>query len=1151
MKQEENQDNNYYKFIIKLKNDLINELNLFYLKEITKKYRIKTLDIEYNKFRVKVENCLLKKNNLENMLFKYISQTESVIESDSDNISIYSSQNIEIEGDDKSVLSTNSSISIKPSEKFKFKNPDIIKEKNIKYDNIYKKMNLNNIKFWIKEINVEGLLLIFKNNRTINRSIFSTFINKDDLYDDIFINKIIPEFHNYTHYKNNSDINNNILYPTKLKNYITSIYTKPFLKPYKNIYESPYFNETHKYFVHLKQNSSSKNIKIPFIFDEIKEIQCELITNQGSIYCSLYIKENFVIIKNNDIKISNPKDLHLFSSNQYIQKDILILIPFAHIKEIITRRFLYMYQACEILSVDNKSYLINFFERGILSDNFYSEIKKLYPNIQNKIVENVKEYFEGKNFINDWNNGKINNFYFLNMLNKYSSRSYNDLQQYPIFPWLVLKYPENFFENKKYILLSSLQKNNPKIILTSKRLYEQCNRLLQYPLSAQTEEQREELEKKYDKHYQSFKSHFSSHYSTNASIFYFLFRTSPFTEGHIKFQGGQFDKVERMFFGPDNYLKIAEISKDNREPTPEMFYFYEIYFNMNYNYFGYSNNKKRYLNNIIFPVNNISQFEFVYLNRALLNSEYISENINLWINNIFGVKQLEFGDYDKMRSSCNIYPWQSYEKVFRKYYEHYKMNKESNLIKSQIFKTPKKVKNKFSKFGFDINTEEFDIDSDNIKDQLNTINLFGQCPVEILKKYLSQKGKNSNKQNSITSRKEKEEPTKKINKKKTIIKSKILYVSYNNSRDYIIYITDNNIVNIISKKDFSEKYKFSLIGNFIPLTSSIVINYNNCDTLIISNIMEEKVIMADKGKLKFQHKILDIPTCLCKKDSQSFYIGTINGFIQKIKIIFQKGNEIQSITDENYILGHKYKLVREIIYNGSLNIIISLGDDNRIFIRNEEFYEVLTIIDLSFHLNESLLNSSRKDIYNSCSDFFYGNKIIFNNYDTLYYINNNSGCIISFTINGLNLFKKCIKSNNDYFSPYLINIYDEFRFLYCDIIKKQIIEFNPTNLDEIFFTYELNDIKINEKSEIKALFYNEKNKCFDIWIKKGNEIEIMNYNIIEQFDKIDLKDIFVTKENLVKTINKKQKMDRFTQNIFKTTISFSSSKKSSKKNNIP
>ena len=1152
------EENIYYNFLVKLKSELIEETNIHYLKDITKKYRIKTLDREYNKFRVKVENCLLRNENLENVLFKYISDiTEFLIESDSDNISIYSSKNIEIETDDKSVISTNSSISIKPSEKFHFKNPEIIQEKNFKYDSLYKKMNINNIKFWIEEINVEGLLLIYKNNKTINRSIFSSFINKEDLYDEKFINKIIPEFHNYTHYKNNSQKNNNILYPTESKNYITSIYTKPFLKPYKKLYSSSSFSVSHKYYIHLKQNDNSpkKEIKIPFIFDEIKEIQCELITIKGTIYCNLYIKDNLLIIKNNKIKVTNPKDLHLFSSNQYIEKDKLIIIPYIHIKEIITRRFLYMYQACEIFTIDNKSYLINFFERGILLDKFYAEIKKLYPSIQNKIIENAREYFENMNFINDWNNNKINNFYFLNMLNKYSSRSYNDLQQYPLFPWIFIRYPEDFFENKKYHLIASLQKNNQKLFFINKRLYHQNSRLFQYPISAQNEEKREELEKKYDKSFQKFKTHFNSHYSTNSSIFYFLVRISPYTEGHIKFQGGQFDKTERMYFGPDNFLKIAEISKDNREPIPEMFYFYEMYLNMNYNYFGYSNSKKKYFNNVIFSDEKISPFEFVYLNRALLNSDFISENINLWINNIFGVKQLELGDYDKMRSSCNVYSWYSYEKIFRKYYEKYKINKETNIIKSQIFKTPKKLRYNLTQIENDSSDDEFIIDNNNIKEQLITINLFGQCPVEILKKYLSQKGKNSNTLNPFTLKKRlevKNDDNEGI--KKISIDSNILYISYDTSSDYIIYITNKNILYVISKKDFSEKYKFSIIGNFIPLTSSITINYNNCETIIISNIMEEKIILADKGKLKYQHKILDIPTCLCKKNSEYFFIGTLNGFIQRIKISFQKGkdnqNEIESITDEKYILGHKYKLVREIIYNDSLNILISLGDDNRIFIRNEEFYEVLTIIDLSFYLNKNILSSCIKNIYNCCNDFFYGNRILLNSYDTLYYINDKYGCVISFTLNGLVISKKLLLENKNYFSPYLIYIYDEFRFLYLNILTKQIVELNPVNFDEIFFTYDLNKLKIDDKNEIKALFYNEKNKRFNIWIRREKEIQIIDYNLNEQFDKINIKDIDITKENIIKSISKKQKMEKFAQNIFKTTIHFASSKKNKNKNPI-
>ena len=42
---------------------------------------------------------------------------------------------------------------------------------------------------------------------------------------------------------------------------------------------------------------------------------------------------------------------------------------------------------------------------------------------------------------------------------------------------------------------------------------------------------------------------------------------------------------------------------------------------------------------------------------------------------------------------------------------------------------------------------------------------------------------------------------------------------------------------------------------------------------------------------------------------------------------------------------------------------------------------------------------------------------------------------LSFTINGFEISKIIIKENNSLFLPYLINIYDEFRLLYCDSKK--------------------------------------------------------------------------------------------------------------------
>ena len=75
-----------------------------------------------------------------------------------------------------------------------------------------------------------------------------------------------------------------------------------------------------------------------------------------------------------------------------------------------------------------------------------------------------------------------------------------------------------------------------------------------------------------------------------------------------------------------------------------------------------------------------------------------------------------------------------------------------------------------------------------------------------------------------------------------------------------------------------------------------------------------------------------------------------------------------------------------------------------------------------------------------------------------------------------------------------------------------VIEYNPIKFEEIFFIYELNEIKINDKNIIKALFYND--KFFNLWIKKEKEIEIKNYKIYNKFNNI--KDCYLNNENLSK-----------------------------------
>ena len=44
--------------------------------------------------------------------------------------------------------------------------------------------------------------------------------------------------------------------------------------------------------------------------------------------------------------------------------------------------------------------------------------------------------------VKSWKNWEISNFEFLMWLNIFGNRSYNDISQYPIFPWILINYDD-------------------------------------------------------------------------------------------------------------------------------------------------------------------------------------------------------------------------------------------------------------------------------------------------------------------------------------------------------------------------------------------------------------------------------------------------------------------------------------------------------------------------------------------------------------------------------------------------------------------------------------------------------------------------------------------------------------------------------------
>lgn len=109
-----------------------------------------------------------------------------------------------------------------------------------------------------------------------------------------------------------------------------------------------------------------------------------------------------------------------------------VIILSENISEVVSKNFLLRPHALEIFdNYHNLSYFFNVFSVDHRKEIFY-EFKERKVNV----VEDCREYFKDRKFEDKWVKGKLSSFDYLLLINKYSSRSFNDTSQYPIMPWV-------------------------------------------------------------------------------------------------------------------------------------------------------------------------------------------------------------------------------------------------------------------------------------------------------------------------------------------------------------------------------------------------------------------------------------------------------------------------------------------------------------------------------------------------------------------------------------------------------------------------------------------------------------------------------------------------------------------------------------------
>ena len=860
-------------------------------------------------------------------------------------------------------------------------------------------------------------------------------------------------------FSSEKDKNFKLNYPTKIKNYIIDDYYRPLLKPYLNFFNQKYITKSHSYInKNILINDQFKEDKfysikfqriIPKINNKTKKqkINCEIVKNKGNVFGYMIFNKDYIMFINSsedDFRKSddlNKRMEYIYSIKEDSIKDEnkYIIIFYKDIKEIIKRRICFNYIGYEIFMKDNHSYLFNFFNYdnikivntnlqniknnnkdnlklskniiesrrkksekclNIYAINTLQNFNNIFPSNNNdinfKVIDDPTSTFEKMQYKSKYKRGEITNFNYLLLLNKYSSRTFNDYNQYLIFPLLFM----DVSRKKKRDLSKAICLNK---------------------------DDDTEIKFKIINNNQIDGYHFNQHYSTGGYILFYLLRLMPFTNCLIEFQSGKFDLPARLFNSMKNFLYYFTLTQDNRELCPEFYFNYEFILNLNYNDFGIMemDNQNYHLNNLDCGNNEIF-VQFIINLRNILDKSDISP----WIDNIFGSKQFSNSDEEP-----NSYPQCSYEQ----FSELEKIKNGTQKIEDKIESMQRKID--ILKFGITpakIFSRPHPKATQHINEFEEELNYFDRKKQKIIDKinnYIEKKFKekedfylinnNNNNINEI-------ELIFKFNTKIDIFKLKI---------KEMIEDEDSFIIN--GQIDM-EPYN-NLFCKILPGIICLVRNKDKTIKIISKkNVIIEYqwtcIVTAIEPFI--QKKVTDY-----NKTPKKVLIGDENGYLHLMEIEYDfiqndKSYEIKSVKIIKSVKAHS-SLITGIIYNERLNIIISWSDEGVISINNDYSFNFLNIIDLGTNIKINEIFISKNDLlFISC----------FNVEDELYKL-------FCFTLNGIQV-SQCENSKkiiNCILDEKICIIYEDGNILSHNFYD--LYELNGDTFSEYIASYEETNIK--------------------------------------------------------------------------------------------
>ncbi|XP_057369283.1 lysosomal-trafficking regulator-like [Daphnia carinata] len=336
----------------------------------------------------------------------------------------------------------------------------------------------------------------------------------------------------------------------------------------------------------------------------LRAISCWLVTTTAEIMGELVLTEKWMTFL-------SPESNQFFSCTKY-----------EDVREILARRFQLQERALELFMCDNRTQFLVFNsldERNATQRELSELCPKLIPS---ESLADVTQL---------WRESQITNFEYLVFLNKFAGRSYNDLMQYPIFPFVLADY------------------ESPLLDLNDPHLY----RNFKKPMAVQNESRDQHYIENYNYLKRDFENrpegsgpnfgpfHYGSLYSNPGIVLHFLVRLPPFTKLLMEYQDRNFDVPDRSFHSVGTSWRLAssDSTTDVKELIPEFFYLPEFLVNSLGFDFGMQQCGDP-VDDVQLPPWSLGKPRlFIQIHRQALESSWVRDHLHHWIDLIFGFKQ--------------------------------------------------------------------------------------------------------------------------------------------------------------------------------------------------------------------------------------------------------------------------------------------------------------------------------------------------------------------------------------------------------------------------------------------------------------------------------------------------------------------------------